>query len=44
MFRRALATLVISLSAVVVVAPAALANGPSTSVGPVSLDGLPGCC
>jgi hypothetical protein len=44
MFRRVLTAVAISLTALVATAPAAVASSPSTSVGPVTLNGLPGCC
>lgn len=44
MFRRVLTAVALSLTGLVVTAPAALATGPSVSVGPVTLNGNPGCC
>jgi hypothetical protein len=45
MLRRVLATLA-AVAAVTVLSgvPAAQAGGPSTTVGPITLNGLPSCC
>ena len=39
-----LALTALSLTGLVGAAPAALAGGPSITVGPVTINGNPGCC
>ena len=44
MLRRILATLTVAAVASLIGIPAAQAAGPTVTVGPVTINGLPGCC